>query len=81
MHRGVHINDLILLIKSEYFIAIFVLKQWPTIINLPKAAKKAIKSQHILTSRKPIQHNIIKQSHCSVSHKALDYLGKLDDKM
>jgi hypothetical protein len=81
MNRGVDINDLILLVESQDFIAILVLKQRLAVIDLLKAAENSVKSQYILTLGKPIKHHVVKQAHGSIPDKALDNLREFADQV
>ena len=54
MDRTININNLILLIESEYFIAILIIQDGLAVVDVPEAAEDPVQPQHILTFIKPI---------------------------
>jgi hypothetical protein len=81
MDRAVDVYHLVLLIKGQYFVAVFVFQDGPAVVDVPETAEQAIQFEYILILRKPIKDNLVEEPHGPVSNKALDDPRKLRNQM
>lgn len=77
-----HIYDLVLLVESQYFVALVIHHEGLTIVNIPKLAQNnPVKHQNVLLLGESIDYDVVKLAHGSVPDKALDHFWELSDEM
>ena len=81
VHRGTYVYNLVLLIKCQNLVTSFVLQERFAVVYVPKATQKTVQGQQALRLRETIQNNVVKQTHCSITNKALYNFRELANEM